>query len=313
MRKYRMEILATFFAIISPLFMNSAMSQNLKKTANDEGYLLWAANVRSKSFEERLEAARAGGYTQMSVFPIDIQHWEAQGKTIDELKRMCEAAGVKITVLDPFTRWLPRWQVPPEMSRSDADFVRFDEDEFFRIARELEVESMTIIETFGTKYSLHELVAHASVVADKARDAGIKVHIEFMPFSGIPDLETAWQIVQQANRDNLGIVLDTWHYYRGNVNDSLLAAIPGDKIFRVQVADATQELQGGDLFTDLMHYRMLPGKGDFPLIESLSILKKTGGLTSVGPELFSDKMDMLPAKEVGKRTARELRQLMDSL
>ena len=35
------------------------------------------------------------------------------------------------------------------------------------------------------------------------------VHLEFMPISGVPDLETAWAIVSEADRPNGGLLFDT--------------------------------------------------------------------------------------------------------
>lgn len=260
---------------------------------------LWAGTVRTKSFQERFKAAQVGGFTEMSVFPIDIKVWENEGKTIEELKLLASNFEVRITVLDPFTKWLPKWGIPSYMSRSDAAFVDFGEDEFFRIAEELEVGSITIIETFGTEYTFAELTQNAARIADRAKGYGLRVHIEFMPFSGIPDLETAWRIVQHLDRDNLGLVFDTWHYYRGNINDGLLKTLPGEKIFHVQLADATKEPTGKDIFDDLMHHRLFPGEGEFPLKDNYKTLKGIGATHSVGIELFSDEVDQMTAVEIG--------------
>jgi MFS family permease len=58
----------------------------------------------------------------------------------------------------------------------------------------------------------------------------------------------------------------------------LLRSIPGDRIFRVQLADAAAEV-AGSLYNDLLHYQRLPGEGDFDLPTVIGILDNIGALT----------------------------------
>ena len=41
-----------------------------------------------------------------------------------------------------------------------------------------------------------------------------------------------------ADRANGGIVFDTWHFFRGDPDFDLLATVPGDRIYCVQIDDA---------------------------------------------------------------------------
>lgn len=61
---------------------------------------------------------------------------------------------------------------------------------------------------------------------------------------------------------------------------------------------------------DLLHHRLPPGDGDFPLAELMRVLAQIGGLTSVGIELFSDAFDALPAEQAGQRAGASLRALL---
>jgi hypothetical protein len=51
-------------AFVSPLGARTAVMA--------ERRVLWAANVRTKPFLERIAAAQEGGFTHMSVFPSTI-------------------------------------------------------------------------------------------------------------------------------------------------------------------------------------------------------------------------------------------------
>ena len=39
----------------------------------------------------------------------------------------------------------------------------------------------------------------------------LTVALEFMPYSGMPDLATAWRVPQEAGRPNGGLIIDAWH------------------------------------------------------------------------------------------------------
>lgn len=270
--------------------------------------MLWCATVRTKSFEERIAAAQAAGLTRMSLFPIDYHNATEGGLSPAQMRRMVDDAGIHIVVIDPFTKWLPDWQPPASMSKQDVAFTDFDGDQIFEMAHVFDAESINVIETFGHKYPMEVLVESFAAVCDRGAAENFRVHVEFMPFSGIPDLATAWEMIRTANRPNSGITFDTWHYYRGNVNNELLKTVPGTAILRVQMADAAREVQG-DLMNDLLHYRLPPGEGVFPLVEVTRILRDIDGLSSVGVELFSDVFDELTAEDAVLRASASLQAL----
>lgn len=272
--------------------------------------MLWAATVRNKSFKERIEAARAGGFSSMSMFPLDYQNFTESGTSVADMHAMMDESGVKVTVLDPFTKWTPSWEPPNEMGREDLAFLNFDEDAFFRMGEALGIESMSVIEPFMNTFPQDALVESFAAICDKAARSGWRVHLEFMPTSSIGSLATAWDIVRQADKPNGGLVFDLWHYFRSNPDDELLKTVSGERVYRVQVADAKNQVRGGSLNEDLLHYRLPPGEGDFALEPTINVLKTIGGLASVGIELFSDDFDAMSAEAAGEKAGSSLRDLL---
>jgi sugar phosphate isomerase/epimerase len=268
--------------------------------------VFWAANVRAKPFLERLAAAAAGGFAEMSIFPIDVRTFADGGLPPERLRALAEAEGVRISVLDPYALWVPDATPAAWATPADLAFINFREDEILRMAEALGVESINLIETFGNAVDPDVGAERLAAFADRAAQYGWRTQLEFMPFSGIPHLGAAWELVRRAGRPTAGLTFDSWHYFRGTPEDALLRTIPGDRIFQVQLADATWALRGTSLVDDLLHHRLLPGEGEFPLPELVRTLAATRGLTSVGVELFSDAMDALPAAEVGRRVADAL-------
>jgi sugar phosphate isomerase/epimerase len=272
-------------------------------------HVFWAANVRTKPFAERLIAAAAGGFEEMSIFPIDVKTFADGGLPPSALRRAAAEHGVRISVLDPYALWVPDATPAAWATASDLAFVGFREDEIFRMAEALGVESINLIETFGNAVHPDAGAERFAGFADRAAQYGWRAQLEFMPFSGVPDLAAAWDIVRRAGRDGGGLTFDTWHYYRGRPDDALLRTIPGDRVFQVQFADAARALNG-TLVNDLLHHRMFPGEGEFPLGDVAATLAGIGGLTAVGVELFSDAIDAMPASEAGARVGASLRALL---
>ena len=260
----------------------------------DEGLVLWSGTVRTAPLAERVAAARETGYSALSLSPYDYRVARAEGLSDGDIRGMVADAGLRVACFDPFTRWLPTWEPPAGYPTSALAVVGAEEAEFLRAAQAVGAASMTVFEPFGVRWPEEVLAGSLAAVARRAADAGLRVNLEFIPFLGIPDLATAWRLVQLAQAPTVGVVLDTWHYFRGTPDDALLAAIPGERIGAVQVSDAAAEPHGG-LETDCLHHRRPAGDGQLPLDRVLRVLQTTGGLNDVGPEIFSDAFDGRPA------------------
>jgi sugar phosphate isomerase/epimerase len=161
-----------------------------------------------------------------------------------DIRLLVSAAGLRVNCLDPFTRWLPQWDPPDHLTPQELAFLGTEEADFFRIAEAVEARSMTVFEPFGVNWPIEVLAASLAAVCERAESCGLRVNIEFIPFLGIPDLATAWQAVRMSGAPNAGIVLDTWHFFRGNPDHALLATIPGARIGAVQVSDGRREPVG---------------------------------------------------------------------
>ena len=279
-------------------------------TVNGSGKLrLWSGTVMGASFEERLAAAVAGGFSDVSMFPIDYKSARETGLSDEDMRKRIAASGVRVAVIDPLTKWLPSWDPPESMSEEDVAFSDFEVDEVLHMADALGAESISVIETFGNEVPVDVGAESFAAICDRAAEQGLRVHVEFIPFSGIPDLKTAWEIVRRADRPNGGLVFDVWHYYRGQPDHDLLRTVPGEKIFVVQWSDARAE-QEGSLMEDMMNRRRLPGNGDFDLATVASILDEIGATPSMGVEIFSEELRAIPPEEAGRQAGESLRELL---
>lgn len=276
------------------------------------GACLWGATLAFGSLADRVTAAAAGGFATTTMFPHDYRRAVEAGLADDDILALHGDAGVRLRTLDPFARWVPHFEPPADIAPERLALVSCAEEEFFDIARRLRVETMTAIEPFGARHASIDLASAFGDLCDRAADQGMLVHLEFTPFSGIPDLATAWEVVRTADRRNGGLVFDTWHYFRGRRDDDLLREIPGERIFAVQISDAEANPRDR-LVVDTWRFRLLPGEGDFDLPAVLEILAAKPKIGPPGIEVLSEALWRDTPVEIGSRSGVALATTLASL
>jgi sugar phosphate isomerase/epimerase len=284
----------------------AAMVPTVGAAQNTVRRVLWAANVRSKPFAERVVAARAGGFTHMSMFPIDYKSMLDRGMSHADIGKLVRDSGIKVHVCDPFVQWVPGFEIPQGYPADYIAFIAHNEEFMFRMAETLGAETINCVEGLGKPYEAAALTDALGGFARRARAKGLSVVFEFMPISSVPDLAAGWRIVQPLASENVRLTFDTWHYFRSTPAPDLLASIPADRIGEIQLADADLALRGNDLTEDLLRFRKLPGDGALGLKDVTDILKRVGAWRSVGPEVFADAMDALDAIQAGRASGTAL-------
>ena len=126
-----------------------------------------------------------------------------------------------------------------------------------------------------------------ALAVDAAEAVGAQVCLEFLPWSGVPDLATAWALVEPLG-PSAGLLLDTWHWVRqpGGPAFDLLATIPGGRIGYLQLCDAAAE-PDDDGMTEAMTARLLPGEGVVDFAAVLGALRSIGATPYVATEVFN--------------------------
>ena len=263
--------------------------------------VMWNGTVRALSLKDQLCAAAISRCDELTITPSDYLKWLGSCIPTRDIKAMAADAGVRIMHLDPLVRWVDDWRPDIPRDQFPTDPIAFDADDFFRMAAALEATSFTAWAAFPAgRYGLPALVDAFGALCRRAASEGLRCDLEFIPVFGVPDLKTAWAIVDGAGATNSGLVLDLWHYMRGGRDDQLLASIPGDRITAVQLCDATAELPlGMPLVEDGLNNRRVPGEGDFPVDEVVEVLRTSGGLNNVGLEVFSPRFDAMSAEAIG--------------
>lgn len=129
--------------------------------------------------------------------------------------------------------------------------------------------------------------AGLGLLAEQVAQAGARVCVEFLPWSGLPSLAAAWELVGPLS-DDVGIVLDAWHWQRqpGGPCPDVLARIPGGRIAYLQLCDAAARA-GPDPMDEAMNGRLLPGEGVVDFGSLLAGLEGIGADPFVATEVFN--------------------------
>jgi sugar phosphate isomerase/epimerase len=263
--------------------------------------VLHAGTLRSRSFLEVCDAAVAGGFSALTLYPTQLRRARAEGFSLKAIRRELDARGLAYADLDPLLNWLPGDNLENELHATEAEHYEF--------AEALSARSLNLAVIARPRVDLDEAAKALADVCDRAWEYGLLVTLEYLPWAGVPDLITARAIVERAARPNARLMIDTWHTFRGPTTEAQLRALPGALVGSVQINDAPAE-PSGDLITETTTARLLPGDGAIPVARWLRILDENGSRAPIGVEIFSAALDELPPAEVGRRCGDAARRVI---
>ena len=110
-------------------------------------------------------------------------------------------------------------------------------------------------------------------VCELARQYGIAVDLEFMPFRAVRTLADAVEVVRLAAQPNAHVLVDTLHVWRSGSSIDQLRALDPALIGTVQICDAPLVAPpAAELVTEARTRRLIPGQGGlalWPIMDAL--------------------------------------------
>ena len=209
------------------------------------------------------EAALEAGFTEASV-------WAHQIPALHGL-------GIRVSVVEAAMAW----------ANADAATAAAEAGRLMRLAAEHGATKLVAVCLEPAIDDLDIARQNLAVLVDAADDGGVQVCVEFLPWTGIPDLATAWSLVEPLG-PAAGILLDTWHWVRqpGGPAFDVLATIPGERIGYVQLCDASPT-PAADVYAEAMTSRLLPGDGIVDFAAVFSALDAIGASPFIATEIFN--------------------------
>jgi sugar phosphate isomerase/epimerase len=244
--------------------------------------------------------AGEAGFTSVMLPPFP----ESACATRAEFRALLDRYGIRRVVLDGTMGMLPR-----------CAFARVNG---FTVARHLAAAERFCVDCFNVPHyegdpraTVAEFVDALAPFCESAATLGASVALEFLPGTGIPDIERALRITEQTGAPNLGIALDTWHWARSRATLDDIRALPPGMIKDFQLSDRAAD---EDTRPDSIQWgRLVPGEGAAPLAEIIRAVQANAPGMSLNAEVFSQELQALAPQLAAARIAQGLRRIIAAI
>jgi sugar phosphate isomerase/epimerase len=163
------------------------------------------------------------------------------------------------------------------LSQGDQRAAAFDHyKRRLELCQQFGVRMLLVVADFATKIdeaSLGRAVVSLTQAAQWAAAFDVRLGLEFRGTDAFCScLETALLLVDQCGEPNVGVCLDTFHYYKGPSKPEDLERLTRENLAHVQLCDVPgvprEVMTDGD--------RVFPGEGDFRLTPIVGTLRRIG-------------------------------------
>lgn len=185
-------------------------------------------------------------------------------------------------------------------------------EELCRMAHEIGCECLVVVPSPRPEgVSDEEIIAESILVLHELSDVAsrydTKLAFEFLGFPecSVRTLDQCRGIVTGVDRPNVGLVIDTFHFYVGGSTLQSIAQLKPDQLFIVHINDA-EDRPKSELRDS---HRLLPGLGILPLQDIWAALRRIGYDRVVSVEIFRpeywdrDPMELAVQAKAAARSA----------
>lgn len=229
------------------------------------------------SFEDRCKAASAAGYDGIGLRAETYVDALNEGLTDEDILAILDKYNIKCTEVEYIVQWC---EEPRTYEQKYKEQMCFHMCELFGVKH----INTGLMEDYPIDYTAKKLQELA------ARAGKWIIALEPMPYSGLPNLDKTWKIMQKADCDNVYMLLDMWHWVRANQPYDMLTKEQAKRVISIQLDDAyTRPYAKSILRDESMHDRLAPGTGELDTAGFVKMIKDAGVDPKViGVEVISD-------------------------
>ncbi|GGO69082.1 bifunctional sugar phosphate isomerase/epimerase/4-hydroxyphenylpyruvate dioxygenase family protein [Nonomuraea cavernae] len=258
----------------------------------------------SGTLAEKLHAIAAAGFDGVEIFENDLI---ASPLSPEEVRARAADLGLGIDLYQPLRDFeaVPAEVLAGNLRRAER---KFD------LMRRLGADLLLVCSSVSPDgIGDDDLAAeHLHLLADRAARHGIRIAYEALAWGRhVSDYLHAWRVVQLAGHPNLGTCLDSFHILSRGSDPIGIEAIPGDKIFFLQLADAPRLAM--DVLQWSRHYRCFPGQGGFDVAGLVTHVLKAGYQGPLSLEVFNDVFRQADTGRTAKDAMRSLLALEEAV
>lgn len=254
------------------------------------------------SLESKLDANVAAGFSQITLWAKDIAgHPDGYEAAVNEVRQ----SGLRINGIQVMRDYEG---LSGALHGYKVDSVK----SMLMLCADVGAERLLICSSTSAHSSgdIDHIARDLRKVAMLATPLGIRVGYEALSWGRhVSDFMLSWEIVQRADRDNLGVCIDSFHLL---ANCSLngtdfdgLATIPGEKIAFVQLSDFMWDAVRSpeERIETARHLRVFPGEGvhNAELTRMIRMIDRSGYRGDISFEVFNDDYVQMRAEDVAIR------------
>ena len=242
--------------------------------------VLSSGTLENPPIEELADAAVAGGYAGVTLWPIAYHPDRPRGRPPQEIRARLEDRGLYVQDVDAHIVWVgPEDPGPPYMEE-------LPERETLELAEAVGARGVNVLLHGLGPADLDTSAEVFAGVCDRAAEHGLRAHLEFSRNRVYGrDLPEAAEIARATGRPNAGLMLDVWHVHFGRGSFADLEKVDGELITGVQLSDVPHQ-PPEDLGHATRYARLAPGEGALDLVEFLRALSTGGCRAPLSLEVF---------------------------
>lgn len=228
--------------------------------------------LKKGSLLDNIELCSKHGFSNIEIRKGNLIRYLRQGGTLEKLRDVLVERRVyaaSVNALESITF----------LTKNSGRMLKEIADWSFSACRTINCDCMEVIASFEIEdKSEKEIVDETSQsllrLSDLAEKYNMNLALEFMavPGSSVKSFNQCLEIIRKTNRDNVGMLLDTWHFYAGGSNPAEILQMNSGEVFMLHVSDCPQY----EPFTAPRSESYWPGEGAIPLEKIVRNLKSIG-------------------------------------
>jgi len=229
-----------------------------------------------------LHAAKAAGFDYLEIWAAKLRAFLKERSTA-ELKDLFDESGLLPLSINSIEHITFR-------DAAAYDSIKRECEELSRIAAAVGCPCIVVVPGrlpnggASRQNVIAESIKVLNELCDIAAAHNVSLAFEFLGQTdcSVPTLDLAHEIVREVNRKDLGVVIDSFHFYAGNSTLEMIEALDPNliQIFHINDAEDLPRTQLED------RHRLLPGLGILPLQQMIAAFRKIGYDKVASVEIF---------------------------
>ncbi|WP_336945133.1 sugar phosphate isomerase/epimerase [Asaia sp. HN010] len=244
-----------------------------------------------------IRLAREAGFDELEIFYPKLARFLACGGSTQALCRMIEDAGLRVgyvSALDHIER-----HEAEQFGQLMIEARKITEEAQALGAKTVMVLPRNGIDHLPQEQIMEIMARNIGAIAAIGRDCGIRYMIELPAFTQFRSLAQAEEIFSRVGADNIGVVVDFWHFYASGQTPEDVAALDRSRIFGVHFCDGRRPRRD-EAWDETVLRACMPGEGEIDLAAWSDAVLRSGYKGSWSIELISpalwerDPQELLP-------------------